>query len=87
MTSLTSRAVLPHTVRVLTPVFAYKIEGAESFTHAGTYKGADFKVDLRPYRAPPILRRSSTLPISISVIRSGKDSNTRPMALRLVTSF
>ena len=45
----TAPALPPQTVRILTPVFAYRLEGADSFTHAGTYKGAGFKVDLRPY--------------------------------------
>ena len=42
-------ALPPQTVRILTPVFHYRFEGADNFTHAGTHKGADFKVDLRSY--------------------------------------
>ena len=42
-------ALPPQTVRTLTPVFAYRLDGADSFTQAGKYKGAGFKVDLRPY--------------------------------------
>ena len=42
----------PQTVRVLTPVFAFRLDGADSFTHAGTHKGAGFKLELRPYAGP-----------------------------------
>lgn len=42
----------PQTVRILTPVFDYKLEGADSFSHAGRYKGADFNVILRPFPGP-----------------------------------
>ena len=45
-------ALRPQTVRILTPVHDFKIEGADSFSHAGLYKGADFKVVLRPYAGP-----------------------------------
>ena len=45
-------ALPPQTVRILTPVFGYRLVGADSFTHAGTYKAAGFKVDLRPYTGP-----------------------------------
>jgi hypothetical protein len=39
-------------VRILTPVYDLKVEGAHSFTHIGRYKGAEFKVVLRPYAGP-----------------------------------
>jgi len=52
MSSPSVPAPTPQTVRIVTPVFEYMLEGADSFTHAGTYKGADFKVDLRPYTDP-----------------------------------
>ncbi len=42
----------PQKVRILTPVFDYKIEGAANFSHSGQYKGADFEVVLRPYAGP-----------------------------------
>jgi hypothetical protein len=45
-------ALPPQTVRILTPVFAYRLDGADSFTYAGTHKGAAFKVELRPYTRP-----------------------------------
>ena len=45
-------ALRPQTVRILTPVYDYKIEGADRFTHTGPYKGADFKVVLCPYTGP-----------------------------------
>jgi hypothetical protein len=42
-------ALLPQTVRILTPVFDYRIEGADRFSHSGPYKGAEFKMVLSPY--------------------------------------
>src|SRR5437879_1205648 len=45
-------ALPPQTVRILTPVYDFKVEGTDSFTHAGSYKGADFNVVLRPYAGP-----------------------------------
>jgi hypothetical protein len=48
-----SAPALPaQTVRILTPVYDFKLEGADSFAHAGPYKGANFKVVLRPYTGP-----------------------------------
>ena len=49
MSSSTAPALLPQTVRILTPVFYYRLDGADNFTHAETHNGADFKVDLRSY--------------------------------------